>query len=171
VEVKSDILCFSLRATQATLAAGSDSLSAIPALESTDAHGKRTDLRKGAPVNLTWTEWVQSKRHKLGRSLRTIQYMLRGKTEASRERQMLLAQRHAGLRSEPDSPIPHTPMEISSEMARLVLAMRDGGRNRRIQQRLEFLAEHLLRIIAQEKEPDSMSGLRGTETGQHMRLN
>src|SRR5439155_23744626 len=89
------------------------------------APGKRTDLRKGAPAGLTWTEWVESKRHKLGRSLRTIQYMLKGKTEASRDRQMLLAQRHASLRYESDSTIPDTPMEIGNEMARLVLEIRD----------------------------------------------
>ena len=43
------------------------------------APGKRNDLRKGAPSNLSWTEWVESKRHKLGRSLRTIQYLLKGR--------------------------------------------------------------------------------------------
>jgi len=45
--------------------------------------GKRTDLRKGAPVGLTWTAWVDSKRHMLGRSLRSVQRLLRGKTQAS----------------------------------------------------------------------------------------
>jgi modification methylase len=48
------------------------------------APGRRSDLRKGAPAGLTWTEWVQSKRKKLGRSLRSVQRLLRGKTEASR---------------------------------------------------------------------------------------
>ncbi len=68
------------------------------------APGKRTDLRRGAPPELTWTAWVESKRHKLGRSLRTIQHLLHGKTEASQQRQ-LLVQRRAELRYEPDSTI------------------------------------------------------------------
>src|SRR5205807_792585 len=93
------------------------------------APGKRTDLRKGAPSGLTWTQWVETKRHKLGRSLRTIQYMLKGQTEASRDRQMLLAQRHASLRYEPNSTIPDDPMEIASEMSRLVLRMHQSGQN------------------------------------------
>jgi hypothetical protein len=48
------------------------------------APGRRNDLRKGAPAGLTWTAWVESKRAKLGRSLRSVQGLLRGKTEASR---------------------------------------------------------------------------------------
>jgi hypothetical protein len=36
------------------------------------APGKRTDLRKGAPADLTWTAWVRSKRHLLGRGLRSV---------------------------------------------------------------------------------------------------
>jgi hypothetical protein len=32
------------------------------------APGRRSDLRKGAPPGLTWTEWVKSKRGHLGRS-------------------------------------------------------------------------------------------------------
>src|ERR1017187_8752480 len=123
------------------------------------APGRRTDLRKGAPSGLTWTAWVESKRHKLGRSLRTIQYMLKGKTEASRERQVLLAQPHAGLRSEPDLSIPDTPMEIATEMARLVLEMRDRGQNPRLKQRIELLAEHFLRIVGQERSPDSIDSI------------
>ncbi len=124
------------------------------------APGKRTDLRKGAPVNLTWTAWVESKRHKLGRSLRTIQYMLKGKTEASKDRQMLRAQPHATLRSEPDWSIPETPMEIASEMARIVLEMKNG-RNARLKQRLEMLAEHFLRMTGQgqDGESDSIDGI------------
>src|SRR5271170_1446936 len=47
------------------------------------APGKRTDLRKGAPLGLTWTAWVVSKRCILGRSLRSVQRLLRGKTQAS----------------------------------------------------------------------------------------
>ena len=123
------------------------------------APGKRTDLRKGAPSGLTWTAWVESKRHKLGRSLRTIQYMLKGKTEASRERQVLLAQPHAGLRSEPDLSIPDTPLEIATEMARLVLEMRDRGQNPRLKQRIKLLAEHFLRIVGQERSPDSIDSI------------
>jgi modification methylase len=65
------------------------------------APGKRTDLRKGAPANLSWTAWVETKRHKLGRSLRTIQHLLRGRTDASLQRQ-LLSQRRAELRYKPD---------------------------------------------------------------------
>src|ERR1022692_3806820 len=68
------------------------------------APGKRRDLRKGAPDDLTWRGWVLSKRKKLGRSLRTIQYLLRGRTEASQARQAL-AQRRAELRYEPNSTI------------------------------------------------------------------
>ena len=49
------------------------------------APGKRTDLRKGAPVGLTWTTWVDSKRHMLGRSLRSVQRLLKGRTQASLE--------------------------------------------------------------------------------------
>jgi hypothetical protein len=122
------------------------------------APGKRTDLRKGAPVGLTWTAWVETKRNRLGRSLRTIQYMLRGKTEASRDRQMLLTQTsRKGLRSEPDWSIPDTPMEIATEMSRLVLRMRDTSRNgKQTKQRLELLAEHFLRITGQERNPESV---------------
>ena len=47
------------------------------------APGTRTDLRKGAPLGLTWTAWVVGKRRILGRSLRSVQRLLRGKTEAS----------------------------------------------------------------------------------------
>jgi site-specific DNA-adenine methylase len=121
------------------------------------APGKRNDLRKGAPSGLTWTEWVEGKRHKLGRSLRTIQYLLKGQTEASRDRQMLLAQPRASLRSEPDSTTPESPMEIASEMARLVLEMRDSSRGeKQKKQRLELLAEHFLRITGQERESGSI---------------
>ena len=65
------------------------------------APGRRGDLRKGAPMGLSWTAWVLSKRKKLGRSLRSVQYLLRGKTEASQWRQAL-AQSRARLRYEPD---------------------------------------------------------------------
>jgi site-specific DNA-adenine methylase len=124
------------------------------------APGKRTDLRKGAPVGLLWTAWVETKRHKLGRSLRAIQYMLRGKTEASRDRQMLLARPHAGLRSEPDWSIPDTPMEIATEMSQLVLEMRDTNSNeKQRKQRLALLAEHFLRITGQHRKSDSIDSI------------
>jgi CheY-like chemotaxis protein len=56
--------------------------------------GKRTDLGKGAPSTLSWMQWVQSKRKGLGMRLRTVQYMLLGKTKPSRAREDL-AQRRA----------------------------------------------------------------------------
>jgi modification methylase len=65
------------------------------------AQGTRSDLRKGAPAGLTWMQWVESKRHKLGRSLRTIQYLLKGQTAASKTRQAL-AQARERLRYEPN---------------------------------------------------------------------
>jgi hypothetical protein len=123
------------------------------------APGRRADLRKGAPSGLSWTQWVETKRHKLGRSLRTIQYMLKGQTEASKGRQMLLAQRHASLRSEPEWSIPETPMGIAAEMARLVLEMRDNSRNAgEKKQRLELLAERFLQFAGQEQQSDSIDG-------------
>jgi hypothetical protein len=97
---------------------------------------------------LTWTQWVESKRSKLGRSLRTIQYMLRGRTEASKARKTL-AQCRAELRQKPSLQIPDTPMEISV-MARLILEMRDRSRNvRRTKHLLEVLAERFLRLTEQ----------------------
>jgi hypothetical protein len=120
------------------------------------APGRRSDLRKGAPANLSWTQWVETKRHKLGRSLRTIQYLLKGRTQSSKERRMLLAQRHASLRSEPDSTIPATPLEIATEMSRLVLEMRDASQNAKLKKkRLELLAQRFLEIIGQGSESDS----------------
>jgi site-specific DNA-adenine methylase len=136
------------------------------------APGKRTDLRKGAPSGLTWTAWVETKRHKLGRSLRTIQYMLKGQTEASRDRQMLMAQRRAVLRHEPNSSIPDAPIEVATEMSRLVLDMRNNIRNdKQRKQRLELLAEHFLRITTQERESDSVPGVRATAAEQQARVN
>jgi hypothetical protein len=121
------------------------------------APGRRSDLRKGAPADLSWTAWVETKRHKLGKSLRTIQYLLKGQTKASTERQLLLAQRNASLRSEPDLTIPDTPMGIAAEMAGLVLEMRDNRRKAGVRkQRLELLAEHFLRITGGRQERDSI---------------
>jgi hypothetical protein len=114
------------------------------------APGRRSDLRKGAPCGLSWTGWVNSKRSKLGRSLRTIQHLLRGKTEASRGRQAL-AEARGRLRDQPDSTVCDTPMEIASEMARLVLEMRQAGQNTRLTQRLELLAETFLRVTRQRR--------------------
>lgn len=125
------------------------------------APGRRTDLRKGAPAGLTWTAWVESKRHRLGRSLRTIQYLLQGKTDASQQRQTLI-QARAHLRQEPDWSIPHTPMEVASEMARLVLEMRNKSQNARLKHRLELLAEHFLRITGQERGSDSIAPIEQT---------
>ena len=53
------------------------------------ASGKRTDLRKGAQSGLSWIQWAQSKRKALGVRLRTVQYMLLGKTRPSRSRETL----------------------------------------------------------------------------------
>jgi site-specific recombinase XerD len=70
-------------------------------------------------------------------------------------------QRSASLRSEPDSTISLTPMEIATEMARLVLEMRDGSRNeKRRKQRLEMLAEQFLRITGQDGERNSLANPR-----------
>ncbi len=54
---------------------------------------KRTDLLKG-PSGLSWMQWVQFERKKLGRIMRTVQCVLRRKTGASRAREVL-AQRRA----------------------------------------------------------------------------
>jgi hypothetical protein len=115
------------------------------------APGRRSDLRKGAPSGLTWTEWVQTKRSHLGRSLRTIQYLLRDKTEASRQRRML-TQRRAELRYEPKSSMPAAPMEIASAMARLILQTRENSQNLA---RLERLAEQFLSITGARDEGQS----------------
>ena len=120
------------------------------------APGRRTDLRKGAPIGLTWTQWVESKRHKLGRSLRTIQYMLQGKTDASQARQALIEAR-AGLRSEPQSSIPDTPIEIATEMSRLVLETRDINAKPDVRKRIEVLAEHFLKMTGQEMDSPMQS--------------
>ena len=73
-------------------------------------------------------------------------------------RKLLLAQRHARLRSEPEWSIPDSPIGIAAEMARLVLEMRDNGRNAGVRkQRLELLAEGFLRITGHKRESDCMS--------------
>jgi hypothetical protein len=70
-------------------------------------------------------------------------------------RQLLLAQRSASLRSEPDSTIPDTPIEIATGMAQLVLEMKNG-RDARLRQRLELLAEHFLHVTGQSGESGSI---------------
>jgi hypothetical protein len=111
------------------------------------APGRRTDLRRGAPSGLTWTEWVDSKRSKLGRSLRTIQSMLRGRTEASKARQLRLAQPRTDLTAKQESPMPGTALAVASEMARLVLEMRRSYRtNQATRRRVELLAKRFLQI-------------------------
>ena len=130
-----------------------------------NAAGKRTDLRKGVPTGLTWTQWVDSKRSKLGRSLRTIQYMLRGKTEASRGRQAL-AESRGRLGDRTDLTMPDTPMEIASEMARLVLGMRHGQKDTVSKRRLELLAETFLDLTAQRRLEEVGSSLIGV--GKHI---
>jgi hypothetical protein len=136
------------------------------------APGRRTDLRKGAPAGLTWTAWVQSKRKKLGRSLRSVQRLLSGKTEASQKRQ---SQPRATVAqgSVDASEIPANPMEVAAEMARLVLEMRKGSRNAGSNKhRLELLAEHFLRITGQVTMGRTTSiariGSTDTESGWRM---
>ena len=85
---------------------------------------------------------------------------------------MLLAQRHAVLRSEPKSSTPDTPMGIAAEMARLVLEMRDNSRNeKQTKRRLELLAEHFLRITGQVTQSDSVPGVGATAAEQQVRVN
>ena len=113
------------------------------------APGRRSDLRRGAPADLTWTAWVQSKRAKLGRSLRSVQRLLSGKSEASKSRQSQPCAR--GARGSVDAPeMPATPMETAAEMAWLVLAMRDRNVKSGLGwRRLKLLAEHFLTIAGQ----------------------
>jgi hypothetical protein len=125
-----------------------------------NAAGKRTDLRKGVPTGLTWTQWVDSKRSKLGRSLRTIQYMLRGNTEASRGRQAL-AEARGRLSNQPDLTLPDTPMEIASEMAHLVVKMRHTHQNTGLRQRLELLADTFLHLTARPQLEEAESSSTG----------
>ncbi len=52
-------------------------------------------------------------------------------------------------------------MEIATEMAKLVLEMRDGVPNAgEKRQRHELLAEHFLRIAGQDDESDSAASLQ-----------
>jgi hypothetical protein len=124
------------------------------------APGKRTDLRKGAPVDLSWTAWIESKRSMLGRSLRSVQRLLQGKTEASKNWTHLTTD----CREVPaDNPEPDTAMGIAFEMARLVLEMRSNGRNTPSNKRsLERLAVRFLRIAKQVREAESVEPLGET---------
>jgi hypothetical protein len=118
------------------------------------APGKRTDLRKGAPLGLTWTAWVESKRSKLGRSLRSVQRLLRGKTEASKNWK---TRPHDTQSSGSQiAEIPGSAMGIAFQMARLILEMRSRSRNTILnKRRLERLASHFLRIAERRSERQS----------------
>jgi hypothetical protein len=116
------------------------------------APGKRTDLRKGAPAGLTWTAWVESKRNRLGRSLRSVQRLLRGKTEASKH----WKRHHASLALGSKSPdfMPTSAMGLAFEMARLILKMR--SRTYRIvanRRRLERFASRFLAVAERRSSP------------------
>lgn len=50
-----------------------------------------------------------------------------------------------------------TPMEAATEMAGLVLELRDSSQNAKLKQRLELLAEHFLRITRQKKEAEAIA--------------
>jgi site-specific DNA-adenine methylase len=122
------------------------------------APGRRTDLRKGAPVGLTWTAWVESKRAILGRSLRSVQRLLKGKTEASQgwkaRPNLTTVCREVGAVS------PDSAMDIAFEMARIVLEMRSNGRNTLSNKRsLERLAVRFLRIAKRARETESVEPL------------
>lgn len=121
------------------------------------APGRRTDLRKGAPAGLTWTAWVESKRSKLGRSLRSVQRLLRGKTEASRNWKV---RPHANLSLGSDK-IAETPsgaMGIAFQMAKLILEMRSRSRNTLPnKRRLERLASQFLSVAERRSQQRSDS--------------
>jgi hypothetical protein len=121
------------------------------------APGRRTDLRKGAPAGLTWTAWVESKRAKLGRSLRSVQRLLRGKTEASRNWK---SRPHATLSSGSDSAeMLKNPMGLAFEMANLVLTMRRRNHNTTAnRRRLERLASRFLATAERRSLPRKESG-------------
>jgi hypothetical protein len=116
------------------------------------APGRRTDLRKGAPAGLTWTAWVESKRSKLGRSLRSVQRLLRGKTEASKNWK---TRPHDTCREVPETiSHPDSAMGLAFEMARLILEMRSRSRNTTSnKRRLERLATQLLALAERRSAP------------------
>jgi hypothetical protein len=76
--------------------------------------GKRTDFLK-ASSGLSWTQWVQFQRQKLGRIMRTFQCLLRRKTVASMAREAL-AQRRA--ESGDQEPQPGTDYEKIQDLRR-----------------------------------------------------
>jgi len=118
------------------------------------APGRRTDLRKGAPAGLTWVAWVESKRSKLGRSLRSVQRLLRGKTEASKNWK---ARPHDILSSGSEKILP-SAMGIAFEMARLILEMRSRSRNTTSnKRRLERLASQFLSVAERRSQQRSDS--------------
>jgi DNA N-6-adenine-methyltransferase (Dam) len=94
------------------------------------APGRRTDLRKGAPPELTWTAWVESKRLKLGRSLRSVQRLLRGKTEASQRVQARPRDTLSRGAMQDSAQIPRTAIEIATEMAAVALQLGGDGDSR-----------------------------------------
>ena len=121
------------------------------------APGRRTDLRKGAPAGLTWTAWVESKRTKLGRSLRSVQRLLRGKTEASKS----WKRHHASLALGSKTPdfMPTSAIGLAFEMARLILKMR--SRTYRLianRHRLEKLAARFLSVAERRSATRKESG-------------
>jgi hypothetical protein len=119
------------------------------------APGKRTDLRKGAPVGLTWTHWVESKRSMLGRSLRSVQRLLKGKTEASQS--WKARPNLTTFCREVGGDPPDSAMDIAFEMARMIIEMRSKGRNTtENKRRLERLAVRFLRIAKLEREAESV---------------
>jgi site-specific DNA-adenine methylase len=121
------------------------------------APGKRTDLRRDAPAGLTWTAWVESKRIKLGRSLRSVQRLLRGKTEASKNWRR---RPHDILSSgsEMIAIIPGSAMGIAFQMARLILEMRSRSRNTSSNKRkLERLASQFLSVAERRSQQRSDS--------------
>jgi site-specific DNA-adenine methylase len=108
------------------------------------APGRRSDLRKGAPAGLTWTAWVESKRSKIGRSLRSVQRLLRGKTEASKNWKRPHATMSLGSHN---GELPDTAMGTAFEMAKLILEMRSPSRHTRVnRRRLERLAAQFLAL-------------------------
>jgi hypothetical protein len=63
-------------------------------------------------------------------------------------------------------------MELATEMARLVLEMRDRSKNAKVKKkRLEPLTEHFLRITGQVAQSDSLSRVGTTEIEQRIRVN
>jgi hypothetical protein len=84
-----------------------------------------------------------------------------------------VAQRHASLRSEPDSTIPDTPIEIATEMARWYWKCVTPAENEKQRRhRLELLAESFLRLTGQTERdsiaPIESANLNGASHGQQL---